>query len=103
MAINIYYLMTRFIHVLLHNDLQLVAVVFIGILGFSGMAIYLAGITYLVFRKTKESTHLLALTTEESQQLSNTPSKRSGYGLPNEDLTSMQLPQRVRTISDDVN
>lgn len=100
MAINIYYLMSRFIHMLLHNDLHLAAVVFIGILGFSGVALYLAGIAYLVLRKSKEITHLLALTTDESRRLSNEPSKTSGYSLPNEDIVSMQLPQRVRTAND---
>uniref|UniRef100_A0A9I9E0F6 Metal transporter Nramp6-like n=1 Tax=Cucumis melo TaxID=3656 RepID=A0A9I9E0F6_CUCME len=100
MAINIYYLMSRFIHVLLHNNLHLAAVVFIGILGFSGVALYLAGIAYLVLRKTKEISHLLALTTEESRRLSNDPSKTSGYDLPNEDIVSMQLPQRIRTTND---
>ena len=101
MAINIYYLITRFIHVLIHSDLQLAAVIFIGLLGFSGMALYLAGIAYLVLRKTKEITLLLALTTEESERLSIEPSKTSAYNLPSEETVSMQLPQRIRT--NDVN
>lgn len=98
MVINIYYLITRFVHILLHNDLQLVAVVFIGILGFSGMVLYLSGIAYLVLRKNKEITYLLALTTEDSQRLSNEPNKASGYA--SEDIISMQLPQRIRTTND---
>ena len=78
MAINIYYLMGRFIDVLLHNDLHLAAVVLIGVLGFSGVALYLAGIAYLVLKKTKKISHLLAVTTVESRRLSNEPSKTSG-------------------------
>ena len=98
MAINIYYLMTGFIHLLLHSHLQLVAVVFLGIFGFSGMAVYLAGIAYLVFRKNKEATHLLSLTTSESQQTAaNEQSNASMYCLPREDIVSMQLPQRRST------
>uniref|UniRef100_A0A9I9DTL4 Uncharacterized protein n=1 Tax=Cucumis melo TaxID=3656 RepID=A0A9I9DTL4_CUCME len=100
MAINIYYLMSRFIHVLLHNDLHLAAVVSIGILGFSGVALYLSGIAYLVFRKTKEISHLLALTTVDNRRLSNEPSNRSRYDPPNEDTVSMQLPQRIRSTND---
>ncbi|PON57272.1 NRAMP-like metal transporter [Parasponia andersonii] len=98
MAINIYYLITGFIHFLIHSHLQVVAVVFLGIFGFSGMAVYLAGIAYLVFRKNKEATHLLSLTTPESLQMSaNEQSNSSMYCLPREDIVSMQLPQRRST------
>ncbi|KAL5576120.1 hypothetical protein UlMin_017819 [Ulmus minor] len=99
MAINIYYLMTGFIKLLLHNHLPLVAVVFVGILGFSGMAAYLAGIAYLVFRKNKKATHLLSLTTPESRQMADEQSGASMYCLPREDIVSMQLPQR-RSVED---
>ncbi|KAK9922970.1 hypothetical protein M0R45_031406 [Rubus argutus] len=39
MAINIYYLMSGFIKILLHTHFKLVGVVFLGILGFSGMTL----------------------------------------------------------------
>lgn len=94
MAINIYYLMTGFIKLLLHGHLKPVAVVFLGIFGFSCMAIYLAGIGYLVFRPNKEATHLLALTTPESREMTNEPGNGSVHCLPREDIVSMQLPQR---------
>jgi hypothetical protein len=93
MTINIYYLMTGFIKFLLHSHLKLVDAVFLGIFGFSGMAVYLAGIIYLVFRKNKEATHLMALTTPESRQTTN-----ESDSLPREDIVSMQLPQRGATI-----
>ena len=93
MGINIYYLMTSFIHLLLHSHWKLVAVVFLGIFGFSGVAIYLAAIAYLVFRPNKEVTHLLALTTPESRQAVNDSGSTSMYCLPREDIVSMQLPQ----------
>ncbi|XP_004486618.1 metal transporter Nramp1 isoform X2 [Cicer arietinum] len=94
MVINIYYLMTGFIKLLLHSDIEMVAKVFLGILGFSGMALYLAGIGYLVLRKNKEGAHLLALTAPESQQMANQQVNGSIYSLPREDIVNMQLPQR---------
>lgn len=95
MAINIYYLITAFVKLLLHSHLQTVAAVFLGIFGFSGMAVYLAGIAYLVFRKNKETTHLLAFTTPESRQMAaNELNNASMLCLPREDIVSMQLPQR---------
>ncbi|XP_062089984.1 metal transporter Nramp1-like [Humulus lupulus] len=95
MAINIYYLMTGFINLLLHNHLPLAAVVFLGIFGFSGLGVYLAGIAYLVFRKNKKATHLLSLTTPDCQQMAaNEQSNGSMYCLRREDIVSMQLPQR---------
>lgn len=94
MAINIYYLITGFIKLLLHSHMKIVAKVFLGMLGFSGIAVYLAGIAYLVLRKNKESTHLLALTAPESQQMTNEQGNGSIYSLPREDIVSMQLPQR---------
>ncbi|TYJ33803.1 hypothetical protein E1A91_A05G127200v1 [Gossypium mustelinum] len=96
MGINIYYLMTSFIHLLLHNHWELVAVVFLGIFGFSGVAIYLAAIAYLVFRPNKEATHLLALTSE-NQHMVDYAGNTSMYCLPREDIVSMQLPQRRQT------
>ncbi|CAH2040390.1 unnamed protein product [Thlaspi arvense] len=60
----------------------------------SGMLIYLAAIAYLVFRKNKEATHLLALTLTESGQNGNELGGGSVYNPPREDIVSMQLPQR---------
>ncbi|XAR50473.1 hypothetical protein NMG60_11004810 [Bertholletia excelsa] len=94
MGINIYYLATGFIKLLLHSHLKVVGAVFCGILGFSGMLIYLAAIAYLVFRKNKEATHLLALTLTESGQNGNELGGGSVYNPPREDIVSMQLPQR---------
>ena len=102
MAINIYYLITGFIKLLLHSHLKIVAKVFLGILGFSGMAMYLAGTTYLVLRKNKEATHLLALTAPENQQMTNELGNGSIYSLPREDIVSMQLPQRSTPAPADV-
>lgn len=93
MAINIYYLMSGFIKILLHTHFKLVGVVFLGILGFSGMTLYLAGIAYLVFRKNNEAPHLLALTTPESREMAN---EQPGC-LAREDIVSMQLPKRRST------
>jgi len=94
MVINIYYLMNGFIKLLIHSDIEIVAKVFLGILGFSGMAVYLSGIAYLVLRKNKEGTHLLALTAPESQQMTNEQVNGSIYSLQREDIVNMQLPQR---------
>lgn len=94
MGINIYYLGTKFVKLLLKSHLEVVGKVFCGILGFSGMLIYLGAIAYLVLRRNKESTHLIALTTPESRQMtSNT--------LPREDIVSMQLPRRVSNVDVD--
>ncbi|KAG8643782.1 hypothetical protein MANES_11G066100v8 [Manihot esculenta] len=97
MAINIYYLAIGFIKILLHGHLKVVEVVFLGIFGFSAMALYLASIAYLVFRKNKEATHLLALTTPESRQMSNELGDTPMHNLPREDIVRMQLPQRRST------
>ncbi|KAI8544198.1 hypothetical protein RHMOL_Rhmol08G0277300 [Rhododendron molle] len=94
MGINIYYLATSFIKVLLHSHIKVVGKAFCGILGFSGMLVYLAAIAYLVFRKNKEATHILALTLTESQGMGN----ELGDSLPREDIISMQLPQRRATV-----
>ncbi|CAH8258708.1 unnamed protein product [Arabidopsis lyrata] len=59
MGINIYYIVTSFIKLLLHSHMKLVAVIFCGIIGFAGIAIYLASIAYLVLRKNREATPLV--------------------------------------------
>ncbi|KAK3021809.1 hypothetical protein RJ639_047164 [Escallonia herrerae] len=97
MGINIYFLANHLIQLLVHSHLSLGGKVSCGILGFSGMLLYLAGIAYLVFRKNKEAAHLLALTTPESRRMANEAGNASVYSLPREDIVSMQLPQRRAT------
>ncbi|CAL1376878.1 unnamed protein product [Linum trigynum] len=93
MAINLYYLVTGFIDILFHGHLKLAASIPLGIVGFAGMGLYLAAIGYLVFRKNKESSHLLALTTPEAQGTSNGAGDGSVDNLPREDIVRMQLPE----------
>ncbi|GMH00722.1 hypothetical protein Nepgr_002561 [Nepenthes gracilis] len=52
-GINVYFLSTAFVGMLIHNSLPGIANVSIGILVFPLMAIYLGGIIYLAFRKDK--------------------------------------------------
>lgn len=92
MGINIYFLVDHLISLLVHGHLPLVGKIFIGFLGFSGLLIYLAGIGYLVVRKNRESSHLLALKTPEQRSAS-----ASSYGQPREDIASMQLPHTRNT------
>lgn len=99
MAINIYYLASSFIKILLHGHLELVAAIFLGIFGFLGMALYLAGIAYLVFRRNKNVTHLEALTSE-NPQIANESGNAGVYSLPREDIACMQLPQRRSNAND---
>ncbi|KAG6791243.1 hypothetical protein POTOM_000355 [Populus tomentosa] len=99
MAINIYYLASSFIKILLHGHLKLVAAIFLGIFGFLGMTLYLAGIAYLVFRKNKKATHLVALTSE-NPQIANESGNAGVFSLPREDIACMQLPQRRSNAND---
>ncbi|XP_074275870.1 metal transporter Nramp6-like [Silene latifolia] len=87
MGINVYFIVSTFIKLLLHSKMKLVAVVFSGIFGFAALLVYFAAVAYLVIRKNKESGNLLSLTTREDQQI------------PREDIVNMQLPQR-RSSSD---
>ncbi|KAK9677310.1 hypothetical protein RND81_11G135400 [Saponaria officinalis] len=82
MGINVYFIASTFIKLLLHSKMKLVAVVFAGIFGFAALLIYLAAVAYLIIRKNKENGQLLSLTTREDQQT------------PREDIVNMQLPQR---------
>ena len=100
MGINIYYLLTSFVKLLLHVHLKIVTKVFLGILGFSGVTLYMGGIAYLVFRKNKKTTHFLAFRTSEEQQVANEQGDISMYNLPREDIVSMQLPQNSRSPTD---
>ncbi|EEF35052.1 metal transporter Nramp6 [Ricinus communis] len=94
MLINVYYLGTAFIKILFHSHLTRVAAVFLGLFGFGAMALYLAAIAYLVFRRNTKASHLLALTTPESRQMANESGERSVPSLIREDIANMQLPQR---------
>lgn len=99
MAINIYYLASSFIKILLHGHLKLVAAIFLGIFGFLGMTVYLAGVAYLVLRRNKEATHLVALTSE-NLQIANESGNAGVCSLPREDIACMQLPQRRSNAND---
>ncbi|KAL0425152.1 UNVERIFIED_CONTAM: Metal transporter Nramp6 [Sesamum radiatum] len=98
MGINIYYLADKLVS-LRHSHLNIVGTIFCGLLGFLAMLIYLAGIGYLVIRKNKEGSHLIALTISESRDIANSVGDTSVYTLPREDIVDMQLPQR-RTTDD---
>ncbi|KAJ9548336.1 hypothetical protein OSB04_020879 [Centaurea solstitialis] len=50
-VINIYYLITAFVHWLIHSSLPKVGNVLIGIIVFPVMAIYILSVIYLMFRK----------------------------------------------------
>nr|WNH25159.1 natural resistance-associated macrophage protein 1 [Fagopyrum tataricum] len=95
MIINIFFITSSFIKLLIHNNLKTEMKVFSGILGFSGMLVYLAAIGYLIIRKNKEHSHLLSLTrSDNSHQVNEEPDS-----LPRDDITSMQLP-RMRANAD---
>ncbi|KAI3979130.1 hypothetical protein MKX01_016955 [Papaver californicum] len=97
MAINIYFIATSFFEFLFHGKLKVVGRVFLGILGISGMLIYLAGILYLVVRKNEQkTTHLLSIEEPENGMRGSNPDNVGPlYNLPREDIVIMQLPQRV--------
>lgn len=89
MGINIYYLAEKLVTSLRHSGMSVVGIVFCGLLGFSAMLVYLASIAYLVIRKNREGSHLIALSERPEDNAS----------LPREDIVSMQLPQS-RTSND---
>ncbi|CAN6936627.1 hypothetical protein Bca52824_085010 [Brassica carinata] len=80
MGINIYYIVSSFTKLLIHSHMKHVLVVFCGIIGFSGIAIYLASIAYLVFRKNGEAGPLLASTNSQTVET-----------LPRQDIVDMQF------------
>ncbi|KAG2324518.1 hypothetical protein Bca52824_007246 [Brassica carinata] len=86
MGINIYYLVSSFTKLLIDSHMKLGLVVFCGILGFSGIAIYLASIAYLVFRRNRKSTPLIASTNSQTVET-----------LPRQDIVGMQLHGKVST------
>lgn len=57
-GINIYFLSTSFGGWLIHNSLPKVASIFIGLVVFPLMALYLAAILYLVFRRDRKVTFI---------------------------------------------
>jgi len=57
-GINIYYLSVGFVKWLIHNSLPKIASVFIGVLAFPFMALYIALILYLTFRRDKKVTYV---------------------------------------------
>ncbi|XP_068656362.1 metal transporter Nramp6-like [Aristolochia californica] len=98
MGINIYYIVTSFIKLLLNSGLQTVVAVFAGIFGFSGLLLYMAGIVYLVARKNKEITPLLAMEQAEIGQMCNNSNDQTAIH-HREDIVSMQLPP-TRPVAD---
>ncbi|KAK7410615.1 hypothetical protein VNO78_01550 [Psophocarpus tetragonolobus] len=57
-GINVYYLSTAFVGWLIHSSLPKVANVFIGIIVFPLMALYVAAVIYLTFRKDTVKTYI---------------------------------------------
>lgn len=57
-GINVYYLTTGFVGWILHNNLPVVANVFIGLVVFPLMAVYVLSVIYLTFRKDKVVTFI---------------------------------------------
>lgn len=90
MGINIYYLGEKLVTSLIHGHLKTIGAVFCGILGFSGMLIYLAAIAYLILRKNRKGTILLPLTGPETLQMANSA---PAPALPRDDILDMQLPK----------
>ncbi|EYU24597.1 hypothetical protein ABFS82_04G111100 [Erythranthe guttata] len=90
MAINIYYLAETLVTSLRESHLKIVGIVFLGFLGVLAMLIYLASIAYLVIRKNKDGSHLIALTASDNRDVVN---GHGGESLPREDIVNMQLPQ----------
>lgn len=99
MGINIYYLAEKLVTSLRSSHLKIVGIVFCGILGFSAMLVYLAGILYLVFRKNTEGGFLLPLRGAENLEMASESGNVSVPNLPREDIAGMQLPQG-RTTSE---
>ncbi|CAH9083025.1 unnamed protein product [Cuscuta europaea] len=64
MGINIYYLGEKLVTTLRNSHLKVASKLLCGVLGFSALLVYLSSIAYLVIRKNKERTNLLALTNE---------------------------------------
>ncbi|MQM12263.1 hypothetical protein Taro_045179 [Colocasia esculenta] len=100
MSINIYYIVTSFVKLLLHSGLQTVSIVFAGIFGFSGMIVYLAAIVYLVTRKNKKVIQPL-LSDSAGIALGSDCSGAETGSLPREDIVSMQLPSGRSTLDID--
>ncbi|KAJ8773391.1 hypothetical protein K2173_028568 [Erythroxylum novogranatense] len=57
-GINVYYLVTGFIHWLLHNNLPKVGNIFIGLIVFPLMVVYILAVLYLTFKKDTAVTYI---------------------------------------------
>ncbi|KAG0451574.1 hypothetical protein HPP92_026345 [Vanilla planifolia] len=85
MAINIYYIITGFIKLLIRSRINITLKAIAGLAGFSGILVYLSAIIYLALRKNRKSTQpLLSLDSELEQRCGD--SRR-------DDIARMQLPQ----------
>ncbi|KAK4276712.1 hypothetical protein QN277_014830 [Acacia crassicarpa] len=86
-GINVYYLSTGFVDWLIHSSLPKVVNVFIGIIVFPLMAIYVAAVIYLTFRKDNVETFI------DTQNDSQVPTHMElGPIAFREDLRDIQLP-----------
>ncbi|KAK8930851.1 Metal transporter Nramp3 [Platanthera zijinensis] len=95
MAINIYYLISGFIKLLLGSRILISLKAFCGILGFGAISVYLAAIIYLALRKNRKSFQpLLSGDCEQMGENSGTEINLSLHNLPREDIVSMQLDQK---------
>lgn len=93
MAINIYFLISSFLDILLHGGMKIIVSVFTGIIGFSAMLIYISGIGYLVFRKsTKIIQPLLSEDSEFGRRTERCDDDDTN--LPRQDIVNLQLPKR---------
>lgn len=97
-GINIYYLTTAFVGWLIHNDLPIVANVFIGIIVFPIMAIYIISVIYLMFRKDTVVTFMEPTKLDPSAQTRMENGDADGafelQRIPyREDLADIPLPQ----------
>ncbi|KAM0905898.1 hypothetical protein ACQ4PT_017098 [Festuca glaucescens] len=100
MIINIYFLITSFVNLLLHSGMSTVSQVFAGIFGFLGMLIYITAILYLVFRKNRKCTLPLLKNDSTLGVAVHAEGEGSQLGhLPRVDISSMQLPHE-RPASD---
>ncbi|KMZ63767.1 Manganese transport protein mntH [Zostera marina] len=93
MAINIYFLISSFLDILLHSGMKIAVAVITGIIGFSAMLIYISGIGYLVFRK---NTKIIQPLLSEDSEFGRRPERcdEDETNLPRQDIVNLQLPKR---------
>ncbi|KAK7311531.1 hypothetical protein RJT34_09736 [Clitoria ternatea] len=97
-GINVYYLTTSFVGWLIHNSLPNVANVFIGIIVFPLMAIYIAAVIYLTFRKDTVQTYTEtknepAMQTHLEKGFMNNGQLELNHAPYREDLADIPLPE----------